>query len=198
MLVLASLVLGFAMLDALSKLVVVWLHSTPMRPCLGVTTWDASPDARLLCAYLSLFCSAQCYAYHTYLCHPLAFYASLRACLHVHAGVLLASVSSILQHNETMDIWSKPTFVPRRHHLLFAFLLVCLLCFLSCFFACHIYHAHLFYASFICSLHLFLPLLIYWFSVFAFACTHMKRGRMVLGHGLPSASKRGKDVSMWI
>ena len=38
MLVLASLVLGFAMLDALSGFVVVWLHLTPMRPCLDVTT----------------------------------------------------------------------------------------------------------------------------------------------------------------
>ena len=32
-LVLASLVLGFAMLDALRELDLVWLHSTPMRPC---------------------------------------------------------------------------------------------------------------------------------------------------------------------
>ena len=45
---------------------------------------------------------------------PLAFYASLYACLHVHAWVLLASVSSILQHNEVVDIQSKPTFVPPR------------------------------------------------------------------------------------
>ena len=40
---------------------------------------------------------------------------------------------------------------------LFAFSLVCLL---SCFFACHVYHAYLLYASFIDSLHLFLPLLV--------------------------------------
>ena len=38
MLVLASLVLGFATLDTLSGFVVVWLHPIPMRPCLGVTT----------------------------------------------------------------------------------------------------------------------------------------------------------------
>ena len=38
MLVLASLVLGFAMLDALCGLDLVQLHPTPMRPCLGVTT----------------------------------------------------------------------------------------------------------------------------------------------------------------
>ena len=43
MLVIASLVLGFVMLDAISGFLVVWLHSTPMRPCLDVTTQDASP-----------------------------------------------------------------------------------------------------------------------------------------------------------
>ena len=42
-LVLASLVLGFATLDALSRFVVMWLHPKPMRPCLDVTTRDASP-----------------------------------------------------------------------------------------------------------------------------------------------------------
>ena len=54
-LVLASLVLGFAMLDAFSGFMVVWLHPMPMRPCLDVTIWDASPWCRLLCAYLSPF-----------------------------------------------------------------------------------------------------------------------------------------------
>ena len=43
-----------------------------------------------------------------------------------------------------------------------------------------------------------LPLLVYWFLVFAFGCTHMERGRMELGHGLPGVSKKGEDVSMWI
>ena len=76
--------------------------------------------------------SVQWYAYHAYLCHSLAFYASIHACLHVHAWVLLASVSSMLQHNEAMDIRSKPTFVPRGQHLLFAFF-ACLSSFL---FAC--------------------------------------------------------------
>ena len=37
MLVLVSLVLGFATLDALSGFVVVQLHPTSMRPCLDVT-----------------------------------------------------------------------------------------------------------------------------------------------------------------
>ena len=42
MLVLTSLVLAFAMLDSLRGYVVVWLHPTHRRPCLDVTTWDAS------------------------------------------------------------------------------------------------------------------------------------------------------------
>ena len=55
MLVLASLVLGFAIFDALSRFVVVWLHLTPTRSCLGVTIWDASPDVESIRAYPSLF-----------------------------------------------------------------------------------------------------------------------------------------------
>ena len=138
MLVLTSLVPGFVTLDSLSKFVVVWLHTTPLRHCLDVTTWKASPWCWLLHAYLSPFpLRVQWCAYHACLCHLLAFYASLHACLHVHAWVLLASVSSMLQHNEIMDIRSKPTFVSRGHHLLFAFLLVCLLaCFLAFLFLC--------------------------------------------------------------
>ena len=97
----------------------------------------------------------------------------------------------------------------------FVFFLVCLLAclpsyFLDCLFilwlvmslaicyACHVYHAYMFYASFICSLHLFLPLLVYWSLVLAFACTHMKRGRMELGHDLPGTNKKGEDVSLLI
>ena len=43
MLVITSIFLGFTMLDALCGFVVVWLLPTPMRPCLDVTIWDASP-----------------------------------------------------------------------------------------------------------------------------------------------------------
>ena len=87
-----------------------------------------------------LFLSVRWYTCHAYLCHPLAFYASLHACLHVNAWVLLPSLLSILQHNEVMDILSKPTFVPHGHHLLFAFFLVfllaCLLAFLPYWLSC--------------------------------------------------------------
>ena len=142
------------------------------------------------------------YACYACLCHSLAFCAFLHACLYVHALVLLVSVSSTLQHNEVMDIRSKPTFVPRGHHLLFAFLLasllVCWLAFLplshatlaiSILLVCFAPFSHyLRISSF--------PLLVCWFLVFAFACTHLERGRMELGHGLPGASKKDKDASM--
>ena len=141
-----------------------------------------------------LFCFRQWYARHACLCHPLAFYASLHACLHVHAWVLLASVSSILQHNEVTNIWSKPTFVPCGHHLLLAFLLVCLLACLvaflflclpclSCLFAlCLIHMLFASFPSIACLLVL----------VFVFACTHIERGRMELGHGPQVQAKRAK------
>ena len=158
MLLLASLVLGFATFDTLSGFVVVWLHPTPIRPCLDVTTWDASPWCWLLCAYHSPFpLLATC---HACLCHLLTFYASLHACLHVHAWVLLACVSSMFQYNEVVDVRSKHTFIPRGHHLLlpsylFAFSLVSLfscflaylpfssLVFLSCCLSCLLPHAML-------------------------------------------------------
>ena len=82
---LASLVLGFSMFGALRGLDLVWFHPTPMRPCLGVTIWEASSDAGLLYAYPSFFCSTRHYADHACLCHLLALYASLHVGLHVHA-----------------------------------------------------------------------------------------------------------------
>ena len=99
----------------------------------------------------------QCYAYQFCSHHLLAFYASLNACSHVHPWVLLASVLSMLQQNEVMDIQFELTFVSRRHHLLFAFLLVCLLAYLlaflflclpclSCLFALCLFH--MLFASF--------------------------------------------------
>ena len=128
------------------------------------------------------------------LCHSLAFYASLHTCLHIHAWVLLASVSSMLQHKEAMDIRSKPTFVPHEHHLLFAFLLVCLfVCMLVFWLLCLPCLSCLpALCLFICSLHLFLPLLVCWFLVFAFACTHMERGHLEIGHSLQAQAKRAR------
>ena len=168
MLVLASPVLGFAMFGTLRGLDLSNAH-----------------EAFFGCNHLGGISRCQvrftwCYAYHACLCHPLAFYASLHTCSHVHAWVVFASVLSMLKHNEVMDIRSKTTFVPRRHHLLFAFLLVCLFaCFLvclpssslaylvTCHISCHmlcllrLYACLLLYPLCIIYASLFLPLLVY-------------------------------------
>ena len=92
------------------------------------------------------FRSVRWYTCHTCLCHPLAFYASLHACSHVHALLVCRPCFN------TIKLWTSD---PNLHlsladatlclfSCLFAFLLVCLL---SCFFACHAYyHAYPFYA----------------------------------------------------
>ena len=93
----------------------------------------------------------------------------------------------------TIKLW---TFDPNLH-LSFADTTFCLLsnlfvfsliCLRSCFFACHVYYAYLLYATFTCSMHLFLPLLVCWFLVFAFACTHIERGCLELVHSLLGTS----------
>ena len=96
---------------------------------------------------------------------------------------------------------------------LFAFLLVCSLASLS---VCLLVHLLILllvmspatcYTYFTCLLVCFIPIAHYlrisffplhvcWFFVFAFACTHMERECMELGHGLPSTSKKGADASM--
>ena len=100
-------------------------------------------------------------------------YVHLYTRLHVHAWVLLVSVSSMLQHNEAMDIRSKPTFVPHKHHLLFAILLVyplLVVCYLACLplcsyvclhpvcYACHCYLACSFCTFLLLSMHLSLSI----------------------------------------
>ena len=111
------------------------------RSCLDVTTCEASLNVGLLHVNPFLFHSARWYACRACLRHPLAFYVSLHACLHVHAWVLLASVSSMLQYNEAMDIRSKPIFASRGHHLsLFAILLCFPFCLHPGFYLCHVYH----------------------------------------------------------
>ena len=127
--------------------------------------------------------------------HWLSMYLYKLAYMSMHESCLLVC----RPYFNTMKLW---TFDPNLHLSLtdttFC-LLSCLFAFLlSYFFDCHVYYAYLLYASFICSLHLFLPLLVCRFLVFAFACTHMERRRMELRHGLSSASKKGEDASMWI
>jgi len=76
-----------------------------------------------------------------------------------------------------MDIQSRPTFVPHGHHLLFVSLLVSLPAYWLVFLPLtHVVLAISIllvrFASFCYYLCIFLPLLVYWFLVFAFACTH--------------------------
>ena len=173
MLALAFLVLGFVTPDALSRHVVVWLHPTPMRPYLDVTTWDVLPRCRSLCAYLSPF------PLHVMMGLPCLF-MPLVGFLFIFTHLL--TCPSMLQHNEATNI----TFCLLS--FFFSFLVVCLL---SCY-ACHVYH----WLYALCHFHILFaflfPLLVYWFLIFAFACLHMEQGRMELGHGLPSASKRAR------
>ena len=157
MLMLASLVLGFPMLDALSGFVVAWLHPTPMRPCLDVTIWDASPLCWLLRAYLSF--SSPCDAMLTMFVRAtrwLSMHLYTLAHMFMHESCLPVCCPCFntmkLQKFDPNLHWSLVDTTFCLLSCLFAFWLVCLL---SCFFACHVYHAYLLYASFTCSLHLF-------------------------------------------
>ena len=185
MLVLAFLILGFAMLDALCGLDLVWLHPTPIRPCLDVTIWEASPNARLLRAYPSLFHSMRCYAYHVCLRQHLYTLAHMS----MHESCLLVCHPCL----NTTKLW---TFNPNLH-LSFADTTFCLLaflflCLLSCFFACHVHHAYLLYASFICSMHLFLSIAC---LLVSFSClcmyTHGARTHEVRAWS-PKCKKKGR------
>ena len=142
------------------------------------------PFSALCEAMLTMLVCATCWlSVHLYM---LAYMSMHKSCLLVCRPCF-----------NTMTLWTSDpnlhfSLVDTSFCLLFllVYLLACLLSFL--FFACHVYHAYLLYVSFICTLHLFLPLLVCLFLVFAFACTHMERGRMELGHGLPGASKKGQ------
>ena len=109
------------------------------------------PSSILCHIMLTMLVCATCWLYmHLY---TLAYMSMHESCL---------LVCRPFQHNEAMDIRSKPTFVPHEHHLLFVSCLFVfsLVCLLSCFFACHAYHAYLLYASSYVFLHLFLLLLV--------------------------------------
>ena len=106
-----------------------------------------------------------------------------------------------------MDIRSKPIFIPHGHYLLFAILLVYPLLVVAILLVYPFAHmfAHILYAMLVIAILLArfapfcyylcispFPLLVYWFLVFALACTHMEQGHMELGHSLPGASKKGR------
>ena len=90
-------------------------------------------------------------------------------------------MSSILQHNKAMDIRSKPTFVPHRHNLLFAFLHVCL-----CLYAC------LLYTPCALSTHLFLSITCLLVScLYLCMCTHEARTHGVKAR-FPKRKQKGQ------
>ena len=100
----------------------------------------------------------------------------------------------------TMKLWA---FDPNLHLPSWTPPFVCFLaCLPSRLFACFLGSLLAMSIMLICFLVCLMPLscalslLVYWLLVFTFTCTHTKRGCMELGHGLPSASEEGKDVSI--
>ena len=145
MLVLASLVLGFATLDALSEYVVVWLRPTPLKPFLVVTTWDALPWCRLLRANLSLF--TPCNAFFIMpICATrwLSMHLYTLAYMSMHESYLLLCCP----YFNTMKLWtSDPNLHLSLADTTFCLLPLLLVCSHPCFFACHVYQVYLLYAS---------------------------------------------------
>ena len=158
MLVLVSLVLGFSMLDAFRGLDLVWLHPTPMRPCLDVTIWEASLDTGLLCTYPSL--SASCDAMLTIFIRATRW-LSMHLYTLAHMSMHESSLLVCHPYFNTMKLW---TFVPNLH-LSLADTTFCLL---SCLFA--------FFAFFLVSLLAISIMLIYFMPlsyalcIFSFHC----------------------------
>ena len=134
-----------------------------------------------------LVCATRWLSIHIYMLAHMLMHESFLPVCHLYFNTMKSWTSDPNLHLSLADT----TFCLLS--CLFSFSFVSLL---SCFFACYVYHAYLLYASFICSLYLFLPLLVCWFPVFAFACPHMERECVELRHGLLGTSKKGKDASM--
>ena len=187
----------------------------PMRPYLDVAIWDASPWCRLLCAHLSPFPLCVTIAYHAF-CATRWLYVHLYTLVYMfmHESCLLVSHPCF----NTMRLW---TFDPNLH----LSLVDTTFCLQSCLFTlcllfsilrvysfarmfARILYAMLFIAVLLVHFAPFyyyqcispFPLLIYWFLIFTFACTHMDRGHMELGRDLLGASKKGTDASLpiWV
>ena len=152
------------------------------------------------------FRSVQWYACHACLCHPLAFYASLQylftwSCMSL-ACQCVVHASTQWSYRNSIQTYIGPSWTPPFVCIfacllicLFAFLLVCLSWGLPCLLPYAMLAMSILLVCFEPFAHYlrisFFPLFVYWFLVFAFACTHMEQGRMELGHGLPSASQKG-------
>ena len=199
MLMLASLVLGFATFDTLSGFVVVWLHLTPTRSCLDVTIWDALPWCLLLHAYLSpfLLCAMILLTMLVYATHWLSMHLYTLVYMFMHESWLLVCCPYFNKMKlRTLDLNLHLSLADTPFCLLSCLFTFCLFvsflaCLLASLFLCLTCLSRLSaLCLFLHSLHFFLPLLICWFLVFAFTRTYMEWGRMELGHGFLSASKR--------
>ena len=126
-LVLASLILGFTMLDAFRRLDLVWLHLTPIRPCSDVNIWKASPDAALLHAYPSALRDAML-TMPIYATHWLSMHLYTLAHMSMHKSFLLVCRPCF----NTIKLW---TFDPNLHLSLMD-ATFCLLSWLFVLFAC--------------------------------------------------------------
>ena len=149
---------------------------------------------------IPLFHFVRFYAYHACWCHCwFSMHLCMLASMFMHESCMLVCRPCF----NTMKLW---TFDPNLHLLtmdttfclpfyLFAFLLVYLLLvsLLTMFIMliCFMPFSHALCIS-------FFPLLVCWFLVLVFACTHMERGRIEVGHGLSGASKKGEDASLSI
>ena len=167
MLVLASLVLGLTTFNALSGFMVVRLHPMPTRPCLGVTTWDASLDAGSLRAYSSFF------PLHAMLCLPCLFvppvgflcmFTRLLTCLCMSLACYCVIRASIQWHyGHSIQTYICPSWTPpfiffsylftfSLVHLLSCSLLamfIMLICFMSPLYALCIFSFHCLSAGFL-------------------------------------------------
>ena len=167
MLVLASLVLGYPMIDALRKLDLVWLHPTPMKLCV-----------RLLYAYPSIFVPHDAMlTMFVYATNWLSMHLYTLTYMSMHESCLLVCCP----YFNTIKLWiSNPNlhFSPMDTTFclpfcLFVFFLICsfaclLSCFLTCLFilgfpmspalcySCHIYLTCLLCTLCTLSMHLFL------------------------------------------
>ena len=166
MLMLASLVLGFATFDTLSGFVVVWLHLTPTRSCLDVTIRDALPWCLLLHAYLSpfLLCAMILLTMLVYATHWLSMHLYTLVYMFMHESWLLVCCPYFNKMKlRTLDLNLHLSLADTPFCLLsclftfclFVSFLACLpprlfarslVCSHPCFYAWHVYHFYLLYA----------------------------------------------------
>ena len=172
--------------------------------CGYVVTFDAHKALfgcnRLECVTMMLFASCIHFPFSTPCDDVLAMLVCATRWLYMHLYTLAymsMHKSCLLVCSPYFNTMKLCTFDPNLH----LSLTDTTFCSFSCLFACFpimlsmsimlicFMHFHILFAS-------FLPLLVCWFLVFAFACTHIERRRMELGHDLLGASKKGANASM--